>query len=112
VGEGMTDKKLEEIIRTTLRGGSTSGYNVHNSIKDCMKQAIEADREGRWVSVNDRLPEVVNGQYSKRLLVFGNRNGITDIHIGVYHLTGKFYGYGEDVDVTHWQSLPPTPTEG
>jgi hypothetical protein len=62
-----------------------------------------------WRSVEEQLPEVPNKQYSERLLIFGNRNGITDIHIGVYHLNGKFHSYGKEVDASHWQPLPKPP---
>jgi len=74
-----------------------------------MRLARAEERESKWVSVNDRLPE----PYTTALCVDKDGEFVTAIFIPSKQNAYKYSWenkYGHDVIITHWQPLPEPPT--
>lgn len=105
-----------------------NGLDVAPLIKEAMVKGAEIALESQWVSVDDRLPELIEGKdYSANVLAWcDGRLMVMNLWFGPCendkgedcfgYLWGNCYGDingdGEsdaDYEVTHWQPLPTPP---
>lgn len=87
-----------------------SGYlQLDDLLTDFASQEIQRDRESRWISVKERLPE--DGQM---VLIQSTDNAMFPV-VSRYRKSHKLQfiiPYRSDLDVknvTHWQPLPEAP---
>jgi hypothetical protein len=77
------------------------GEITEDHVDACIKGAILADRQKRWISVEDRLPEIL-----KPVLFVSNDEVWDGALIPDRWVSSNGY---EFFDVTHWMPLPEPP---
>ena len=84
-------------------------YNADNKYFLTEEEAAKAwnSRVSGWISVNERLPEKRNKQYSFEVLITNGK----DVFLAYYDYYYKLWWNGicEIEDVSHWMPLPEFP---
>ena len=80
-------------------------------------QAIPAALAPRWISVKERLPELIpcnaGTAYSDAVIVWtDNRKAMIAVWDGISFLCAADYWEAWDERITHWMPLPEPPKEG
>lgn len=81
---------------------------------DALEMAISALEQTKWISVKDRLPELIpcnaGTAYSEAVIVWtDNRKAMIAVWDGIDFLCAARYWEAEGEEITHWMPLPQPP---